>query len=112
MWLFGVASNVVRNARRSRRRHQALVERLRETIQGTSPSAELPEVAEAIDRLPSDQADLVRLVHWEGLSVVEAALALGISESTARGRYQRARANLAQDPIIRAFSSALSGKDR
>jgi RNA polymerase sigma-70 factor (ECF subfamily) len=111
MWLFGVASNVVRNTRRSRHRHDALVDRLRETLDDGGSAPELPEVTEAIDRLPLDQAELVRLIHWEGFSVVEAAGVLGISESTTRGRYQRARTNLAEDPTIRAFASALTGRD-
>ncbi|MBM7831937.1 putative DNA-binding protein (UPF0251 family) [Agromyces cerinus] len=36
----------------------------------------------------------VRLVLWDGFTVAEAATILGISETTARGRYQRARARL------------------
>ena len=82
----------------------------RKVISPTSTSIGIVE-NEAIDRLPSEQAELVRLIHWEGFTVVEAAGVLGISESTARGRYQRARANLAEDPTIRMFSSALTGRD-
>ncbi len=111
MWMYGVASNVLRNERRTQHRQSALVQRLQETYSPGAGQIEIPEVGEAIERLPPDQAELVRLVHWEELSVVEAARVLGISESTARGRYQRARAHLSADPSIRALRGALEGTD-
>ena len=108
MWMYGVASNVLRNARRTKHRHDALVERLRSTHEEAHSPAELPEVTDAIARLPSDQSEIVRLVHWEGFSVVEAATVLGLSESTARGRYQRARTRLADDPSIRHLKPSIT----
>jgi DNA-directed RNA polymerase specialized sigma24 family protein len=47
-----------------------------------------------IGRLSPDLAELIRLVHWDGLSLVAAAEMLGISASTARGRYARAKRQL------------------
>ena len=49
------------------------------------------ELRDAIDRLDGDLAELVRLVHWDGFTLAEAAVLLDIPSSTARGRYQRAR---------------------
>ncbi|WP_127474626.1 RNA polymerase sigma factor [Microbacterium sulfonylureivorans] len=49
---------------------------------------------DAIDRLDPDLAELVRLVHGERLTLVQAAEMLGIPDSTARGRYQRAKEQL------------------
>ena len=49
---------------------------------------------DAIGRLSSAQAELVRLIHWDGFAIVEAAQILSIRPSTARTRYQRARADL------------------
>jgi len=106
MWMYGVASNVLRTQRRATRRQGALLERLRATYSESHAPAELPEVTDAIARLPGDQAELVRLVHWDGFSVVEAATILELSESTARGRYQRARIRLSEDPSIRELNRA------
>ena len=100
MWMFGVAVNALRNGARGRKRRQAVADRLREHLMTDAPPPDLDGVRAAIERLPRDQVELVTLVHWEGFTVVEAATVLGISESTARGRYQRARANLARDPDI------------
>lgn len=100
MWMYGVANKVLSNWRRSERRRDALVQRLRDMLPTQGEPAELPEVADAVARLPSNQAALIRLVHWESFSIVDAATILGVSESTARGRYQRARTSLASDPEI------------
>lgn len=52
------------------------------------------EVRDAIRRLSAEQAELVRLVHWEGFTIAEAGSILGVPASTARTRYQRARGDL------------------
>lgn len=98
MWLFGVARNVVANAERSEHRRWKLTERLRGTLAaaqgGGRPADTGIEVRDAIARLSPDQAELVRLIHWEGFTVAAAGAILGIPASTARTRYQRARADL------------------
>ena len=98
MWLFGIARHVVTNAVRSERRRWSLTERFREVLR-TSPTEGRPadegaEVRDAIGRLSPAQAELVRLIHWDGFAIAEAAQILSISPSTARTRYQRARADL------------------
>ena len=98
MWLFGIARHVMTNAARSERRRWSLAERFREVLR-TSPTEGPPaddgaEVRDAIDRLSPAQAELVRLIHWDGFGVAEAAQILSISPSTARTRYQRARTDL------------------
>lgn len=98
MWLFGIARNVVANAARSEQRRWKLADRLRTTLSaaGTAGASadEGVEVRDAITRLSSEQAELVRLVHWEGFTIAAAGEILGIPASTARTRYQRARADL------------------
>lgn len=98
MWLFGIARNMVANAERGHRRRSNLTERLRgalATAHGAGrPADEGLEIRDAIARLSPDQAELVRLVHWEGFTVAEAGAILDIPASTARTRYQRARADL------------------
>lgn len=97
MWLFGVARGVVMNYRRGERRRWALADRIRGNLRGgeTSPPAdENVEVIDAIARLKPDLAELVQLVHWERMTLAEAAVVVGIPASTARSRYQRAKDEL------------------
>lgn len=97
MWLFGIARGTLLNHSRGQRRRWALADRIRLQVRESAtapPADEGAEVRDAIDRLEPDLAELVRLVHWERLSVADAADLLGIPASTARGRYQRAKAQL------------------
>lgn len=48
----------------------------------------------SLDALPATQRDVVELVAVDGLSLAEAAAALGIAAGTARTRYHRARTRL------------------
>ena len=94
MWLFGVARGTLLNHARGQRRRWALADRLRLQVRESAtapPADDGAEVRDAIDRLDSDLAEIVRLVHWERLSISDAAELLGIPASTARGRYQRAK---------------------
>ncbi len=96
MWLFGVARGVLRNYARGKRRQWALADRLRDRLhrEALPPADQGVDVRDAIERLPSDLTEIIRLVHWEQLSLVECSTLLGIPASTARGRYQRARQQL------------------
>ncbi|HXH36149.1 MAG TPA: sigma-70 family RNA polymerase sigma factor [Plantibacter sp.] len=97
MWLFGVARRTLANLHRSTARRDALTARFGEylrTLPPDEPDDVSLEVRSAIADLPDDQAEIVRLVLWDGFAVIEAAQVLGIRESTARGRYQRARLRL------------------
>ncbi|MFF2272100.1 RNA polymerase sigma factor [Agromyces sp. NPDC058136] len=97
MWLFGVARRVLANDVRRRTRQSALAAKLRAHLE-VLPSEEVDpgalDIRAALDALPDHQSELVRLVLWDGFTLPEAAQVLGISESTARGRYQRARLRL------------------
>lgn len=98
-WLFGIASKVLLSSHRTRQRRSAALDRLRDEVSRkrlvTPGEVELLEEAEqvraAIARLPRPLQELVRLVHWDGFSLVDAADVTGISASTARSRYARAR---------------------
>lgn len=97
MWLFGVARGVVLNHQRGERRRWALAQRIQTTVAApdTQPAADQHlDVRDAIARLDPDLAELVRLVHWDGMTLTEAAQIMGIPASTARGRYQRAKQDL------------------
>ena len=96
MWLFGVARTVLLNHRRGERRRWALADRLREEspVVTASPADDGSDVRDAIDRLGADLGELVRLVHWERMTIAQAAELLGIPDSTARTRYARAKEEL------------------
>jgi RNA polymerase sigma-70 factor (ECF subfamily) len=97
MWLFGVARRVLANAARGAARHSDLADKLREHLHTLPPEqvdAGTLDIRAALEAIPADQSELVRLVLWDGFTLPEAATILGVSESTARGRYQRARAQL------------------
>jgi RNA polymerase sigma factor (sigma-70 family) len=97
MWLFGIARGTLQNHARGQRRRWALADRLRGAAAEASvapPADAGAEVRDAIDRLEPELAELVRLVHWERLSLADAAEVVGVPASTARGRYQRARSEL------------------
>ncbi len=97
MWLFGIARGTLLNHARGEHRRWALADRIRVSaaIDTVSPAAdEGAEVRDALERLDPDRAELVRLVHWDRLSLVEAAELLGIPSSTARSRYAKAKEEL------------------
>lgn len=95
MWLFGVARNVVSDHARAARRRVRLADKVRALTSAadlTTPATDAStEVQDAVARLRPELAEIVRLVHWDGFSLTEAAQLTGVTPSTARGRYQRAR---------------------
>lgn len=96
MWLFTISAHVLANQRRSLRRRTALVSRIRENlVPPVEPDpSEALSVRAAVLALADAHRELVMLVHWDGMTLVEAAEVLGLNTSTARGRYAAARAAL------------------
>ena len=110
-WLFGIATNVVRNRRRTERRYAAALRRV------PQPSPE-PSFADDSDervddeelmgralglaaRLPRREQEVFALCAWSELSYEDAAVALRIPVGTVRSRLSRARARLQElDPGI------------
>ena len=105
-WLYGVATNVLRNARRTLRRHAAALDRVPAAPLATSDEAD--EAAARIDdqrrmqqllalfrRLPRREQEVLALIAWSELSYEEAARALGLPVGTVRSRVSRARRRLA-----------------
>lgn len=108
MWGFGIARNAMRDYRRQGVRQSALADALRGHLiekltldRGTDPLeiAERTErnadVRSAVARLAKADRELIMLVHWDDLTLTEAATLLGLKPSTARTRYARARQRLA-----------------
>lgn len=97
MWLFGAARYVLANAERAERRRWRLADRLRLMLHpdSTAPASDAGvEIRDAIARLDPELAELITLVHWDRLTVTEAAQVMGIPASTARGRYAKAKEDL------------------
>ncbi len=100
MWMFGIARNLVLSQHRGWRRRAALAERLRDELASREPMIDDARgfmVRRAVRALPEAQRELIRLVHWDGFSLTEAAQLTGVSPSTARSRYQLARRRLARE---------------
>jgi RNA polymerase sigma factor (sigma-70 family) len=102
-WLLGVATNVLRNLRRSQRRHRAALDRLpRERVADFAADVDarldderqMRATLRAIGKLPRSDQDVLALCVWEELTYEQAALALAIPVGTVRSRLSRARARL------------------
>jgi RNA polymerase sigma factor (sigma-70 family) len=101
-WLYGIATNLVRNNRRAERRLLAAMGRLsggRDVLPETESAAsagDLVELTQALAALNQSQRDALLLHAWEGLSHSEIARSLGVPEGTVASRIARARRHLRQ----------------
>jgi RNA polymerase sigma-70 factor, ECF subfamily len=101
-WLYGIARNVIAGERRRAAQERRAVSRiagrrlldtddiarLEERIDAESPGR---AACQALAGLPPDEREVLELVAVDGLSVKDAADALGIRHGTARVRLHRAR---------------------
>jgi RNA polymerase sigma-70 factor (ECF subfamily) len=99
LWLYGVARNALANQKRSERRRERLAEQLRwqlpAAVQSVTPlPPETGTIRAALDRLGSEDQEILRLAGWEELTPGEIAIVLGISQVAARSRLHRARRRL------------------
>jgi RNA polymerase sigma-70 factor (ECF subfamily) len=93
-WLLGVARNVSANTRRSRRRREALSERIAAELDDVPawPAVDGDDtVTAALHRLSDADRELLTLIAWEGLGHAEVAEALGCSRGALKVRLSRAR---------------------
>lgn len=105
-FLLRVAGNECRNLGRSLRRRAALQERLhlREVTHDHADAVSarvdderrMAQVRRALAGLPASQREAIELVHWEGLTVTQAAHTLGVAEGTIKSRLSRARRRLGE----------------
>lgn len=102
-WLLGVATNVIRNARRSQRRFRAALERLPrehaadfavDVDERLDDERQMRAALRALQRLSRADQDVLALCVWEEFTYEQAALALGTPVGTVRSRLSRARARL------------------
>lgn len=114
-WLYGVATNVLRNQRRSLRRHAEALRRVPapEPDAGTAAAVadrvdaerRMRSVLAALEGLTRADLDVLALCVWSDLSYEDAAAALSIPVGTVRSRLSRARRRLAQLSGGPVFSS-------
>jgi RNA polymerase sigma factor (sigma-70 family) len=118
-WLLGVANNLLRNHRRSLRRHRAALGRLPHPEAQPDPAddvasrladeRQMRRVLDLVEELPRRDQDVLALCAWSELTYQEAAAVLGIPVGTVRSRLARARARLAALDGNRAGSSDTDG---
>jgi RNA polymerase sigma-70 factor (ECF subfamily) len=103
-WLYGIATNVVRNRRRAERRYAAALRR----VPRPRPEPDFSDDASRridderrmrrglalLAELPGHEQDVLVLCDWSALSYQEAAFALGVPVGTIRSRLSRARLRL------------------
>ncbi|MFE5588048.1 RNA polymerase sigma factor [Kitasatospora sp. NPDC056531] len=103
-WLFGIATNVLRNTARAARRHRAAMERLPERdtvpdfadelVERLEDGSRLAAARRALAQLRRGDREVFGLCVWAGLDYAAAAEALGVPVGTVRSRLSRARARL------------------
>jgi RNA polymerase sigma factor (sigma-70 family) len=103
-WLFGIASNVVRNQRRSERRYAVALRRISdiqqepdfapEAVARLDEESAVETVLANISTLPRREQEVFVLCASFDFSYEDVALALGIPVGTVRSRLSRARQRL------------------
>ncbi|MFH9970153.1 RNA polymerase sigma factor [Streptomyces mirabilis] len=103
-WVYGIATNVLRNRGRAARKHQQALARFptpetvpdfaEEVAERIDDSERLAAARAAVGRLRRADRDVFMLCVWSDLSYAAAAEALGIPVGTVRSRLSRARARL------------------
>lgn len=105
-WLYGVATNVLRNTKRSQRRHASALARLSleervhdfadDTLARLDSERALSHVVLGLNKLPKHERETFALCVLADLSYEETAAALGVPVGTIRSRMSRARSRLRQ----------------
>jgi RNA polymerase sigma-70 factor, ECF subfamily len=105
VWLYRVAYRVIGHQWRSTARRRRLQERLEAIVRRPASAAdeavidadERRLVLAAAGRLGDTDAEVLRLVAWEQLSVVDIATVLEIAPNAVNQRLHRAKRNLARE---------------
>jgi RNA polymerase sigma-70 factor (ECF subfamily) len=105
-WLLGVATNLMRNHRRSARRRDAALRRVRTevAIEGFADDVaarvddehRMRRLLDLISSMSVQEQEVISLVLWSGLTYEEAAVALGVAVGTVKSRLSRARRRLVE----------------
>jgi RNA polymerase sigma factor (sigma-70 family) len=110
-WLYGIATNVLRNRRRSDRRFAAALSRVprpnpepdfaRDADDRIDDERQMKRILRVVSQVPWHEQNTFALCAWAGLSYEEASVALDIPIGTVRSRLSRARQRLRElDPAF------------
>ncbi len=94
MWMFGIARRVLSQGWRSRARRHALTNKLARHLAELAPVEEQDHSADVRAAVKAVDQEIIRLVYWDGFTLVEAARHLGMNAATVRSRHARARSIL------------------
>lgn len=116
-WLYGVATNVLRNRSRSLRRYRSALARLPvdheadfadDAAWRIDDERQMRHVLDAFRLLPKRDQDVLALCVWSSLSYEEAAVALDLPVGTVRSRLSRARRRLRDDSELSPSKEAFA----
>jgi RNA polymerase sigma-70 factor (ECF subfamily) len=103
-WLYGIATNVLRNAWRSAKRYRAMLERIPDSesvgdhaddlARRENEQEQLAAARTALGALRPAEREVVALCMWSGLTYAQAAEALDVPVGTIRSRLSRAKSRL------------------
>ena len=94
-WMYGVARRVLANHYRATDRRDRLTDRLEH--QAPVDHGEFDAVYEALDRLRTDDREILTLAAWDDLTNDEIAVVLSVTPGAVAVRLHRARARLARE---------------
>ena len=101
-WLLKTARNLLLNEWRGDARRAGLRIDIRHAASSADVAVEREDaraVIAALAQLDEKDREVIMLIHWDGLTAVQAARALGCSHAAARARLMRARRRLAAELI-------------
>lgn len=117
-WLYGIARHIVAKVRYGYARQHALDEKLQGSV-NADPGADVANsvvsrdwVRSVLASLDMDNAELLRLIAWEGLDTASAAKVLGIRPGTARVRLHRLRRRLQHQLSSRTLELLVDGESQ
>jgi RNA polymerase sigma-70 factor (ECF subfamily) len=103
-WLYGIATNVLRNSRRAARRYRAALDRIPrpeptpdhadDLAERVGEEEEFAAARTALRSLRPGEREVVALCIWSGLTYAQAAEALDVPVGTIRSRLSRAKSRL------------------
>lgn len=104
LWLYGIATNLIRRHRRAELRHHRALARIgpppdddghdQRVVDRLTAGVTIGRLAKLLSRLSTGERDVVLLVAYGGLSYAEVADALKVAEGTVASRLSRARTKM------------------
>ena len=113
-WLYGIATNLLREHRRAEERHLSAYGRMTDehgSAPGPTPEHLDPELSAALLGLSHEERSLILLLAWAELTYEELADVLGVPVGTIRSRVSRVRSKLSAllAPVTGSVETSWSG---